>query len=232
MKSSGPKSQVMLMPILSDLKLEPQEEHILKRLGYFDNPEVGAKLDLRERINEFYSNLNGLMAPFVAYDILDIRKVESEAILVNGVWIEGYLLPMLFKDCQQFMVAACTIGSHLEQKVDRLLSEGNLLNAILVDEIGNAAIYELEDYCFEIANKKAEERGLTASGCICPGQDGFALDEQAKILNLVNAQDMGLKLTHYNIMYPRKSTTLVIGMGKNVSHWDKCEYCDMRDRCE
>lgn len=220
------------MPILSDLRLEPQEEHILRRLGDFDNPKVGPKLDIRERIGEFYSNLNGLVSPSIAYEILDIRKVESEAILVDGVWIEGYLLPMLFKDCQQFMVAACTIGPNLEQKVDRLLGEGSLLNAMLLDEIGNAAIYELEDHCFKIADEKAKERGLTASGCICPGQDGFALDEQAKLLNLVRAQDMGLKLTHYNIMYPRKSTTLVIGMGEKVSHWDKCEYCDMRDRCE
>ncbi len=220
------------MPVLTDINLEPQEEHILKRLGYFDNPKVGSKLDLRERINEFYSNLNGMVVPSIAYDILDISKVESEAIMVDGVRIEGYLLPMLFKDCQQFMVAACTIGSNLEQMVDRLLSEGNLLNAMLVDEIGNAAIYELEDYCFKIANKKAKEQGFTASGCIVPGQEGFALDEQAKILDLVDAHDMGVKLTHYNIMYPRKSTTLVVGMGEKVSHWDKCEYCDMRDRCE
>ncbi|MFO7968319.1 MAG: hypothetical protein R6U44_12040 [Archaeoglobaceae archaeon] len=220
------------MPVLSELQLEPQEEHILKRLGYFDNPNVGSKLDLRERINEFYSNLDGLMTPSVAYKVLEISKVESEAIQVNGVRIEGFLLPMLFKDCQQFMVAACTIGTDLEQKVDRLLSDGNLLNAMLLDEIGNAAISELENYCYKIANDKAAEQGLTASGCIVPGQEGFALDEQAKILDLVDAQDMGVELTHYNIMYPRKSTTLVVGMGEKVSHWDKCEYCDMRDRCE
>lgn len=220
------------MPILNDIYLEPQEEHILKRLGNFDDPKAGLNLDIRKRLEEFYSNLNGLVAPSISYKILDIAKIEPEAIMINGERIEGYLLPMLFKDCQQVMVSACTIGSSLEQKVDQLLSEGELLNAILVDEIGNAAIFGLEKHCFEIANKKAEERGFTASGCICPGQDGFALDEQAKILNLVNAQDMGVKLTHYNIMYPRKSTTLVIGMGENVSHWDKCEYCDMRDRCE
>lgn len=220
------------MPILSNLYLEPREEHVLKRLGHFDNPKVGMKLDIRERIEEFYSNLNGLVAPSIAYDILDIKKVESEAIQVDGTWIEGYLLPMLFGECQQFMVAACTIGPHLEQRVDRLLGEGNLLNAMLLDEIGNAAIYELEDYCFKIANKKAEEKGFTASGCIIPGQDGFALEEQAKILNLVNAQKMGVKLTEFVIMHPRKSTTLVIGIGENISHWDKCEYCDMRYRCE
>lgn len=220
------------MPVLSNLQLEPREEHILKRLGYFDNPKVGLKLDLRERINAFYSNLNGLLIPSIAYNILDISKVESEAILINGAWIEGYLLPMLFSDCQQLMLAACTIGPNLERWVDRLLGEGNLLNAMLVDEIGNASIYQLEDYCFKLADESAKERGLTASGCICPGQDGFALEEQAKILNLVNAQDMGVKLTNYNIMYPKKSTTLVVGMGENVSHWDKCEYCDMRDRCE
>lgn len=220
------------MPVLSNLDLKPQEEHILKRLGYFDNPKVGQNLDISARLKEFYSNLNGLVAPSIAYDILDIKKVESEAILVDGVWTEGYLLPMLFKDCQQFMVAACTIGPYLEQMVDRLLSKGNLLNAMLLDEIGNAAIYELEDRCFEIANKKAKEKDLTASGCICPGQDGFALDEQAKILELVNAQEMGVTLTEFNIMCPRKSTTLVIGIGEEVSHWDKCEYCDMKYRCE
>lgn len=216
------------MPVLSDLCLEPREEQILKR---FAGSELKPDLNVRERLEELNADLSSLINPSIAYDIFEVANIEPESIALENERIEGSLLPTLFEDCKQIMVAVCTIGPQLEEKVEQLINEGNLLNAMLIDELGNAAITELEEKCLRIANEKADEEGLTASGCICPGKKGFTLDEQAKILKMVNAQNIGVRLTISNMMYPRKSTSLVIGIGTNLGHWDMCEYCEMRGRC-
>lgn len=216
------------MPVLSDLCLEPGEERILKR---FTGSELKPDLDVRKRLEELNADMSSLINSSIAYDFFEIVEIEPEAIVLENERIEGSLLPELFKDCKQLMVAVCTIGPQLEGKVEQLIKEGNLLNAMLIDEVGNAAINELEDECLRIANEKANEEGLTASGCICPGKEGFTLDEQVKIMKMVKAQNIGVKLINSRMMYPRKSTSLVIGIGKNLDHWDMCEYCDMRDRC-
>ncbi|MFO7967001.1 MAG: hypothetical protein R6U44_05320 [Archaeoglobaceae archaeon] len=217
------------MPVLSNLCLQPREEQILKRLG--SGSELKPDLDVRKRLEELNGDMGNLPNPSIAYDLFEIAEIEPEALVLEDERIEGSLLPTLFKDCSRVMVAVCTIGPQLEEKVDGLLHEGNLMNAMLIDEAGNAAINELEDECLRIANEKAEEEGLTASGCICPGKEGFTLHEQEKILKLVNAQDIGVRLANSRMMYPRKSTSLVIGIGTDLEHWDMCEYCEMRGRC-
>ncbi len=217
------------MPVLSNLCLEPREEQILKRLG--SGLELKPDLDVRKRLKELNADLDSLLNPSIAYNFLEIVEIEPEALVLENERIEGSLLPALFKDCSQIMVAVCTVGPQLEEKVEELLHEGNLLNATLIDEVGNAAINELEEECLRMANEKAEEEGLTASGCICPGKEGFTLDEQEKILEMVNARKIGVRLTHSRMMYPRKSTSLVIGIGTDLGHWDMCEYCEMRGRC-
>lgn len=216
------------MPVMSNLCLEPREEKILKRFG---GSELKPNLDVRKRLEELNADFGSLINPSLAYDIFDIVDIEPEAIVLEHDRIEGSLLPALFKGCKQVMVAVCTIGPGLEEKVEQLLHEGNLLNATMIDEVGNAAIDELEDECLRIANKKADEEGLTASGCICPGKESFTLDEQEKFMRMVNAHNIGVELTNSNMMYPRKSTSFVIGIGKDVDHWEMCEYCEMRGRC-
>lgn len=217
------------MPVLSNLDLEPQEEQILKRLG--SGLELKPNLDVRERLEKLNTDLSSLINPSIAYDFFEVVKIEPEAIVLEHERIEGSLLPALFEGCKRIMVAVCTIDPELDEKVEKLLNEGNLLNATLVDEMGNAAIKELEDECWRIANEKAAEEGLTASGCICPGKEGFTLDEQEKILRMVNAKSIGVELTNSTMMYPRKSTSVVIGIGENLSHWEMCEYCEMNGRC-
>ncbi|MFP3909195.1 MAG: hypothetical protein ACLFVI_05330 [Archaeoglobaceae archaeon] len=217
------------MPVLSDFCLGTQEERILKRLDF----GLGLKpnLDVRKRLKELNADTGNLISPSIAYDIFEVVKIEPESIVLKKERIEGSLLPALFEECKFLMVAVCTIGPQLEEKVEQLINEGNLLNAMLIDEVGNASINELEDECLRVANEKADEEGLKASGCVCPGKEGFTLDEQAKILKMVNAQEIGVRLTDSRMMYPRKSTSLVIGIGTNLGHWDMCEYCEMRDRC-
>ncbi len=216
------------MPVLSNLCLEPREEKILKRFG---GSELKPNLDVRKRLKELNADFGSLINPSIAYDFFEVVEIELEAIVLEHDKIGGSLLPALFKGCQQLMVAVCTIGSQLEEKVEELLHEGNLLNAMLIDEVGNAAINELEDECLRIANEKADEEGLTASGCICPGKEDFTLDEQGKILKMVYAHDIGVRLTNSRMMYPRKSTSLVIGIGTDLAHWDMCDYCELRGRC-
>jgi hypothetical protein len=63
--------------------------------------------------------------------------------------------------------------------------------------------------------------------------DGWPVEEgQPQIFDLVDAAEIGLVLLPSGMMVPRKSLSMVIGLGADVSAKGvPCDYCSMAERC-
>jgi hypothetical protein len=60
------------------------------------------------------------------------------------------------------------------------------------------------------------------------------LTEQWNLFGLVNTQEIGVSLTSSGIMVPRKSVSMVIGIGPQMATWTQvevCARCSLRKTC-
>jgi hypothetical protein len=105
---------------------------------------------------------------------------------------------------------------------------------MLLDGIGSAAVDSLaEEFCGFVTNE-ASSRGYEAGGPINPGMPGFPITAQWRLLELVPAQEIGVSLTSSGMMIPRKSVSMVMGIGPQMAKWSRaevCARCSLRETC-
>jgi hypothetical protein len=120
----------------------------------------------------------------------------------------------------------------LEERVSALFAAGNPVRAMAVDGAGTAAIRELTRRVGERLCDEARQRDLTAGMRASPGEDGWLIEQQRVLFDLLPANEIGIQLTDHCLMVPRKSTSFVIGLGPAMrADATVCDFCARRERC-
>ncbi len=129
--------------------------------------------------------------------------------------------------------AACTLGGTLEACVRSLFAERRPSLAMALDAVGNEML--------SVVNRRAEERlqarasrlGLEMAGELRPGDPGLGLEAQAAVLALSGGAQIGIRLCRHCLLEPVKSTTTVLGIGRDLpaASWSRCVECRSRERC-
>lgn len=175
----------------------------------------------------------GLIAPAARHRILPVtRRDEAGMHLPGGGCIRGASIERQLCDADEVAVAVCTIGGALEQRVSTLLDDDPVL-ALAVDGLGTAAVDALATaVCGQVA-AGAASRGLKATVPFSPGMMGWPLaDGQDQVFSLIDAGGIGVALTPSRLMLPRKSVSMVIGLGPRVVTGQRsCGLCDMKNTC-
>jgi len=128
----------------------------------------------------------------------------------------------------------CTIGPGLEKQVAEYFNSDEALRGLLLDGIGSAAIDSLGFEVCSLIGNEASLHGYQASSPLSPGGPRFPLAEQWQLFKLVPADQIGVSLTSSGVMVPRKSISMVIGMGSDMKTWTKaesCARCNLRNTC-
>ena len=127
-----------------------------------------------------------------------------------------------------------TVGPAVEQEVERLRKTGRLLDAMILDALGSAAVSEL---CERVAYRVfdwAEKNGLNASRVFEPGSGAsrWPLENQRLIFANVRADEIGVSLTSHLLMRPRKTVSFLMGAGTEIeqasTHFS-CQGCRRTD---
>jgi hypothetical protein len=174
-----------------------------------------------------------LIAPDAVHSVLAVTRRDDQGVhLAGDGCIRGTSIERRLCEADEIAVAVCTIGDALEQRVSTALDDDPVL-ALALDGLGTAAVDALASaVCGQVA-AEAEARGSKATIPFSPGMMGWSLaDGQDQIFALVNAGGIGVALTPSRLMVPRKSVSMVIGLGPRViTGGQACELCDMKDTC-
>jgi hypothetical protein len=223
-----------MMPVVRDISLNLKPNHILRRQGISDR---AARPELAAMTRELLSTMEEqhLVESVVAYETYSVSKIShGQFHLTDGTAIGGTLLPSLLSESRHLAVIVSTIGQQLENKVAEYLEKYEPLRGLLLDGIGSAVIDTLTVETCESIRQEALSRGHQASSPLSPGIAGFALSEQRTLLQIVAAEQIGVRLTASGIMIPRKSTSAVIGIGPYMPTWTRvqiCTSCSLKDVC-
>ena len=129
--------------------------------------------------------------------------------------------------------AVCTAGPKIEARVRALFAGKRPSLALALDELGNALLFEVSRRAQDRMLADAVRQGLTFGGELRAGDPGLALDAQAAVLRLAQAEGIGVRLGSGQAMQPLKSVSMVFGIGIDLpkTHWSRCDDCASREKC-
>ncbi len=129
--------------------------------------------------------------------------------------------------------AACTVGGALEARVRALFAERRPSLAMALDALGNEMLTVTNRRVEERMQARASRLGLEMAGELRPGDPGLGLEAQATVLALSGGDQIGIRLSGHCLLEPVKSTTTVLGVGRDLpeASWSRCAECRSRRRC-
>jgi len=175
-----------------------------------------------------------LIEPAFSFRIVNLDRPATEMLRAAG---ETIYAPRLLPEAGELTALACgvvTLGPRLEQRITSLFAERCRSLALALDEVGNqllcGVIRRVQDRMMAAANRSR----LTMAGELRPGDPGLALEAQAAVLRLAEADTIGVSLSRGHALQPLKSVSMVLGVGINLpaAHWSRCDDCPSRARCQ
>jgi hypothetical protein len=214
------------MPVIRDIRLSLKTGDVMRRQG------LGRRAKVRPEINSLIRELHAslrksrLLEPAVAYEYYTVSGMNGGQVWLDGDRaLQGLLLPAVFSEAKEFAVVLCTIGPRLEKQVTDYSKNGAILQGMMLDGIGSAAVDSLVSEVLKLITIEVSSRGYQISSPVNPGMPGFPLTEQWNLLALVNADEIGVRLTTSGVLVPRKSTSMIIGIGPKMPRWTQSEGC-------
>jgi len=174
-----------------------------------------------------------LLDPVVIYRRLPVESVRHERIrLHGGNFLTGKLVAEHLAAAQEIVVIAATIGAGVEDLTSQMLQRDPMY-ALALDGFGNAAVETLAVATCHHFSEAAEAEGISASIPISPGTMGWPAEVgQKEIFAVLDTDETGLKLSSYGVMIPRKSVSMVLGVGPDMmTDASACDYCSMHSTC-
>jgi hypothetical protein len=223
------------MPVIRDISLSLKTREVLRRQGLGRGAKV--RPEIKILIRELLASLKKarLLEPAAAYEYYTVSSMNGSQISLEGnKAIHGPLIPAIFPEAKEVAVLLCTIGPRLEKQVTDYSKNGATLQGMILDGIGSAAVDKLVSEVFRRLASEVSSRGYEISSPVNPGMPGFPLTEQWNLSGLVNADEIGVGLTTSGVLIPRKSTSMVTGIGPKMTRWTQaevCARCNIRETC-
>jgi hypothetical protein len=214
------------MPVIRDIPLSLKTREVLRREGVREHSKV--RPEIKILIRELLASVKKahLLESAIAYEIYTTTEISQRQLsLEDKPVIHDSLLSSLLVSAKELAVAICTIGPKLEKQVTDYTSRGEPLRGTLLDGIGSATVDSLMKEACKCIASEASSRGYEASSPISPGMPGLPITEQWQLLKLVPAGEIGVSLTSSGIMVPRKSVSMVMGIGPQMAKWTQAEVC-------
>jgi len=168
-----------------------------------------------------------------SYSIVPLDSPATETLHVGG---ETLYAPQMLPASGELTALGCgvtTLGSRIEMRVRRLFGEKRASLAMAMDGLANEMLMVLDRRIQDRMLSECYRRRLTMAGELRAGDPGLDISAQAAVLRLANAQSIGLKINGSHLMTPLKSTSLVLGVGRDLPavNWSRCDTCPSSKTC-
>jgi hypothetical protein len=224
------------MPVIRDIPLSLKTREVLHREGFREHSKV--RTEIKSLILELLASVKKahLVTPAAAYEIYPITGIGPGRLSLKGnMVVHSPLFPSLLPGAKELAALVTTIGPGLEKQVADYTNGGEPLRGLLLDGIGSAAVDSLAQEACKLVAGEALSRGYEVSRPFSPGMPcGLPITEQRQLLEMVPSREIGVSLTAAGVMVPRKSVSMVIGIGPQMNtrmRAEVCARCNLRETC-
>lgn len=174
-----------------------------------------------------------LVEPKVIWKQVGVKSLIHEKLeLENGIQLKGPLVSQHLAGAEAVTAVLCTVGSKIDQCASETMS-GDMVLGLAIDGVGSAAVEALANAFCRAFESDLEAKGLKTTMPLSPGMIGWSVEEgQPVIFEILASEEIGIELTPHKIMVPRKSLSMLIGVGTELGQQGStCDYCAMRETC-
>lgn len=226
------------MPILRDWTLAVDVDSVLRNQGA-DPAAMHARCpEAVEVAGRALEEGLALAQPAVLYRQFAIEAVRGDDVrLEGGALLSGAPVAARLKPARHVIAAVCTVGSALVNRSDELFAI-DPAHAMALDALGSAAVTALAFLACRFFDARAADAHMQATNPLGPGAAGWPLQKgQRQVFALLDAASIGVELASSGLMRPRKSISMIVGVGPDVPvdenrrDGSPCEVCNLRETC-
>jgi len=175
-----------------------------------------------EHIHEYDSMRGG-------FRIIDNPEIDPENHIFKldgaefnaGKQVTNYL-----ENAEKIALFVCTAGHGISQRSKKLMSNRQMLEGYVCDVIGSVLVEEAMTAIHNQLTEELAKNSEKTTNRYSPGYCDWNVHEQHKLFSFFPPGFCGIKLSETALMYPIKSVSGVIGIGKNVKfHKYVCDAC-------
>ena len=208
---------------LSDLDIDMREVFLL--MGYTNTvPEK----DILWLVDKVYAEISHICKPQYIYEVYNAKTHDNVSIEINDKkFITGKIITRYLRGMEKCCVFATTAGKEYETYKKQLHEKGEIPEEFIADAIGSV----IAEACVNsIAGELAAIAGNNCTYPYSPGYCNWKLTEQQLLFSLLPDLPCGITLTESCLMIPIKSTSGIIGIGKNIKQKAyACNICEMKN---
>lgn len=208
----------------SDLKIDRQEVYV--GLGYGRN--LTPEKEILSLVDSIYTEISSICKPQYMYEIYNAHTLSAATIAIEGLTFRtGGIITSYLSGMEQCCVFVTTAGWEYDTYKKQFRQSGDLPEEFIADAIGSV----IAEACVTLI---ADELNATVDS-ICtypysPGYCNWKLTEQSLLFSLLPDKPCGVVLTESSLMMPIKSTSGIIGIGKNITQKAySCNICENKN---
>lgn len=208
------------MGVIRDLQLPLEREQVLLFLG---RGKLKPLPKIRDLVGELLEIVPDLLEPSFVYAVSSANKNNAA----------GLLVPVGLRSAAQLVFVVGTIGPRLEKKATEYFTRQEPMRAIVLDNIGNAAINLLQQQAYQYLTSEISP-GDAVTNLLKPGGQCWPISAQWPIFQLVSPGQIGVSLTSEAVMCPGKSFSMAVGIGHEMvsrTPNELCAGCEMGLGC-
>jgi len=204
------------------------EDQIINLLGY-DNESVPEPIV--DSIKSILEILPAKVEFKSGIKVFNPRKVsiDKEFFLIeNRKFDSGKIINANLNDSETIGFLVATIGNGMGDWSQSLMNENEILKGYLVDKIASELVEMIGDKTEIKLKEILQPLDLKTTNRYSPGYCGWNVSDQQKLFSLLPQNFCGVSLNKNTMMFPVKSISAVIGIGKNVEKKNhQCSLCDI-----
>ncbi|MCO6451854.1 MAG: hypothetical protein J5I90_13805 [Caldilineales bacterium] len=191
---------------------------------------------VRSQFEQAMAEAPEIVAPAACWDSFPVRRfLHSQVELEGRVRLGGGPLVEVMGGAEQVILAVCTVGSKADERIKALQADGQRFTMLVLEELAIWAVDQVRQQLCRKFETEQQERGWHSSTVLSPGESEWSVSDQEQIFKLLDASQIGVRLSPGMVMYPLKSISMAVGIGPQpmgIPGMTHCDYCSMKERCK
>jgi hypothetical protein len=188
---------------------------------------------IRKKVRTARQKLNKLIKPSLHYRIVKPSVMDNDVVqLDETVEFTSAKLAKTLKNAEKIVCFVGTIGTGVENEINRLLDKQKLADAYILDAMASVAVENMIDRFQNLMENRFSAEDRTVTLRFSPGYCDWPVTQQKKLFDIFNPKQLNVELLDSCLMKPRKSVSGVFGITPQKSEsYNPCRDCPTR-RCE
>jgi hypothetical protein len=188
---------------------------------------------IRKKVTSARQKLQKLIKPSLHYRIVKPSAMDNDVVqLDETVEFTSAKLAKTLKNAEKIVCFVGTIGTGVENEINRLLDKQKLADAYILDAMASVAVENMIDRFQNLMENRFSEEDRAVTLRFSPGYCDWPVTQQKKLFDIFNPKQLNVELLDSCLMKPRKSVSGVFGITPQKSEsYNPCRDCPTR-RCE